>query len=133
MTITGEPVWAPGYQIIPLSTCLIPQNYWGWGGFPKDKEIDFKVEAEDLKVYNTEIKLEDKKSFVDTDEDLDEEFYYTMSELETDEDLNEEFYDVEESQIGGSKLKKKSFYNQRKKSIRKKTVKKNSAISKDTD
>ena len=95
------------------------------GGVPKDKEIDFKVEAEDLKVYNTEIKLEDK--------DLDEEFYNTMSELETDEDLNEEFYDAEESQFGGSKLKKKSFYNQRKKSIRKKTVKKNSAISKDTD
>ena len=95
------------------------------GGFPKDKEIDFKVEAEDLKVYNTEIKLEDK--------DLDEEFYNTMSELETDEDLNEEFYDAEESQIGGSKLSKKSFCNQRKKSIRKKTVKKNSAISKDPD
>ena len=82
-------------------------------------------------MYKTEIKLEDKKSFVDTNEDLGEEFYDTLSELETDEDLNEEFYDAEESQIGGSKLTKKSFYNQRKKSIRKKTVKKNSAISKD--
>ena len=51
-------------------------------------------------MYKTEIKLEDKKSFVDTNEDLGEEFYDTLSELETDEDLNEEFYDTEENQIG---------------------------------
>ena len=56
-----------------------------------------------------------------------------MSELETDEDLDEEFYDAEESQVGGNKSKKKSFYNRRKKAIRKKTANKNVTMSKDPD
>ena len=57
------------------------------------QEIESNVEADDLKVYNTEIKIEDKKSFLENDYDLNEDYCDTMSELDADEESNEEFYD----------------------------------------